>query len=58
MTVLPMVVAQIGTAFAARTERASLQSAGVLSNRYLLAGIGTELALAAAMAASHRCSTC
>lgn len=47
MTFLAMVVAQIGTAFAARTERASLRSIGVFSNRLLLAGIAFELALAA-----------
>jgi calcium-translocating P-type ATPase len=47
MTFLSMVVAQIGTAFAARTERASLRSVGVLSNRLLLIGIAFELALAA-----------
>jgi calcium-translocating P-type ATPase len=47
MTFLAMVVAQIGTAFAARTERASLRSVGVFSNRLLLVGIGFELALAA-----------
>jgi len=47
MTFLSMVVAQIGTAFAARTERASLRSVGVFSNPLLLAGIGAELALAA-----------
>ncbi|MGB7588350.1 MAG: cation-transporting P-type ATPase, partial [Solirubrobacterales bacterium] len=47
MTFLAMVVAQIGTAFAARTERASLRSIGVFSNRLLLWGIGFELALAA-----------
>jgi magnesium-transporting ATPase (P-type) len=44
-----MVVAQIGTAFAARTEHASLRSVGVLSNRLLLAGIALELALTAAI---------
>jgi calcium-translocating P-type ATPase len=49
MTFLSMVVAQIGTAFAARTDRASLRSVGVLSNPLLLAGIGAELALAAAI---------
>ncbi len=49
MTFLSMVVAQIGTAFAARTERASLRSVGVLSNPLLLAGIGLELVLAAAI---------
>jgi calcium-translocating P-type ATPase len=49
MTFLSMVVAQIGTAFAARTERASLRSVGVFSNRLLLAGIVFELALAAVL---------
>ena len=48
MTLLSMVVAQIGTAFAARTERASLRSIGVFSNRLLLWGIAFELALTAA----------
>ncbi len=47
MTFLAMVVAQIGTAFAARTERASLRSIGVFSNPLLLVGIAFELALAA-----------
>jgi calcium-translocating P-type ATPase len=47
MTFLAMVVCQIGTAFAARTERASLRSVGPLSNRMLLWGIAFELALAA-----------
>ena len=49
MTFLSMVMAQIGTAFAARTDRASLRSVGVFSNRPLLAGIALELALAAAI---------
>jgi calcium-translocating P-type ATPase len=49
MTFLSMVVAQVGTAFAARTERASLRSVGAFSNPLLLAGIGAELALAAAI---------
>jgi len=49
MTFLSMVVAQIGTAFAARTERASLRSVGPFSNPLLLAGIAAELALAAAI---------
>ena len=44
---LSMVMSQIGTAFAARTERASLRSIGILSNRLLLWGIGIELALSA-----------
>jgi magnesium-transporting ATPase (P-type) len=47
MTFLGMVVGQIGTAFAARTDRASLFSVGVFSNRLLLWGIAFELALAA-----------
>ena len=33
MTFLGMVAGQIGTAFAARTDRASLRSIGVFSNR-------------------------
>ena len=49
MTFLGMVAGQIGTAFAARTDHASLRSVGVLSNRLLLWGIAFELALAAVM---------
>jgi calcium-translocating P-type ATPase len=47
VTWLGIVFCQIGTAFAARTDRASLWSIGVLSNRHLLAGIGFSLAFAA-----------
>ena len=47
MTFLGMVAGQIGTAFAARTERATLRSVGVFSNPLLLWGIAFELALAA-----------
>ena len=47
MTFVSMVVCQIGTAFAARTDRASLRSVGVFSNRLLLWGIAFELALTA-----------
>jgi len=47
MTFLGMIAGQIGTAFAVRTEHVSLRSVGVLSNRYLLAGIVGELLLAA-----------
>ncbi|MEU9047791.1 MULTISPECIES: HAD-IC family P-type ATPase [unclassified Kitasatospora] len=47
MTFLGMIAGQIGTAFAVRTQRASLRSVGILSNRYLLAGIAGELLLAA-----------
>jgi calcium-translocating P-type ATPase len=45
MTLLSMVACQVGTAFAARTERASLRSIGVFSNRLLRWGIAFELAL-------------
>ena len=45
MTFLSMVACQVGTAFAARTERASLRSIGVFSNRLLLWGVAFELAL-------------
>ncbi|MEV7870729.1 cation-transporting P-type ATPase [Streptomyces sp. NPDC088124] len=47
MTFLGMIAGQIGTAFAARTEHASLRSIGVFSNPLLLWGIAFELALAA-----------
>jgi magnesium-transporting ATPase (P-type) len=47
MTFLSMVACQVGTAFAARTERASLRSIGFFSNRLLLWGIAFELSLAA-----------
>lgn len=44
-----IVACQVGTAFAARTEHASLRRIGVGSNRLLLAGIGFELAFTAAV---------
>jgi calcium-translocating P-type ATPase len=47
MTFFGMIMGQIGTAFAARTDRASLRSVGVFSNPLLLWGIGFELVLAA-----------
>jgi calcium-translocating P-type ATPase len=47
MTFLGMVMGQVGTAFAARTERASLRSIGPFSNRLLLWGVAFELGLAA-----------
>jgi magnesium-transporting ATPase (P-type) len=47
MTLLGMIAGQIGTAFAARTDRASLRSVGVLRNRLLLWGIAFELVVAA-----------
>jgi calcium-translocating P-type ATPase len=49
ITFLGIVACQVGTAFAARTERASLWSAGLFSNRLLLWGIAFEIALSAAL---------
>ena len=49
MTFFGMIAGQIGTAFAARTDRASLRSVGVFSNRLLLWGIAFELMLAAVL---------
>ncbi|WP_082959311.1 cation-translocating P-type ATPase [Mycobacterium mantenii] len=46
MTFLGMMAGQVGTAFAVRTQRASLRSVGVFTNRYLLAGIAAEILLA------------
>jgi magnesium-transporting ATPase (P-type) len=51
MCFLAIVACQVGTAFAARTERASLASVGVLGNRLLLGGIAFELLFAAAVTA-------
>ncbi|KAB1116505.1 hypothetical protein F6X54_11655 [Micromonospora aurantiaca] len=42
-----IVACQVGTALAARTDRASLRSIGLASNRLLLWGIAFELAFAA-----------
>jgi calcium-translocating P-type ATPase len=47
MSFLGMIVGQIGTAFAVRTERASLRSVGVFSNRNLIWAILAGLLLAA-----------
>ncbi|HLM87345.1 MAG TPA: cation-transporting P-type ATPase [Solirubrobacteraceae bacterium] len=47
MTFLGMIAGQIGTAFAVRTQRASLRSIGVFSNRSLLLGVAVELLVAA-----------
>ena len=47
MTFLGIVACQIGTAFAARTQYASLRSIGVTSNHLLLWGIAFELVFAA-----------
>jgi magnesium-transporting ATPase (P-type) len=49
MCFLGIVACQVGTAFAARTEHASLWSIGVISNRLLIGGIGFELLFAAAV---------
>ncbi|HSG13436.1 MAG TPA: cation-transporting P-type ATPase [Gaiellaceae bacterium] len=49
MTFAGIVACQIGTAFASRTDRASLRSVGLLSNRLLLWGIAFEVAFAAAL---------
>jgi calcium-translocating P-type ATPase len=49
MTFAGIVACQIGTAFAARTDRASLRSIGLFSNRLLLWGIAFELAFTAAL---------
>jgi magnesium-transporting ATPase (P-type) len=53
MTFLGIVACQVGTAFASRTERASLWSVGIFSNRLLLWGIAFELAFAAAVIYLH-----
>lgn len=49
MTFLGIVACQLGTAFAARTQRASLRAVGVFTNRLLLWGIAFEVAFAAAV---------
>jgi len=49
MTFLGMIFGQIGTAFAVRSQRASLRSVGVFSNRYLLLAVAAELAIAAVL---------
>ena len=49
MTFLGLIFGQIGTAFAVRTQRASLWSVGVLTNRYLLLAVAAELAIAAVL---------
>ncbi|NUS44548.1 MAG: cation-transporting P-type ATPase [Mycobacteriaceae bacterium] len=49
MMFVGMVAGQVGTAFAARTDRVSLRSLGVFSNPLLLWGIAFELAVTAAV---------
>jgi magnesium-transporting ATPase (P-type) len=46
---LGIVACQVGTAFAVRTDHASLRSVGVFSNKPLLGGIAVALAFAAAL---------
>jgi magnesium-transporting ATPase (P-type) len=49
MTFAGIVACQVGTALAARTERASLRTVGLFTNRMLLWGIAFELVFAAAI---------
>jgi magnesium-transporting ATPase (P-type) len=46
---LGIVTCQIGTAFAVRTDHASLREVGVFSNRFLLGAISIRLTFAAAL---------
>ncbi len=48
-TFLAIVACQIGTAFAARTERSSLRQVGLTTNPLLLWGIAFEVVFAAAL---------
>ena len=52
MTFLGIVACQIGTLFAARTERVSLWAVGVLSNRLVLAGVAFEILFSAVLVAT------
>ena len=49
VTWLGIVACQVGTAFAVRTDHASLRSVGLFTNRALLGAIGFSLAFAAAL---------
>jgi calcium-translocating P-type ATPase len=49
MTFLGIVACQIGTAFASRTQRASLRAIGPFTNKLLLWGIAFEVVFAAAL---------
>ena len=44
-----VVMAQVGNAFACRTEKERIRQLGLLSNRFLLAGIAAEIAVALAL---------
>ena len=57
ITFAGIVSCQIGTAFAARTDRASLFTIGLRSNPMLLWGIAFELVFTAAVVYAPRCST-
>jgi len=46
---LGIVSSQLGAGFAARTNRASLRSIGVFTNRWLLAGLGVSIVFAAVL---------
>jgi magnesium-transporting ATPase (P-type) len=50
MTMAGIVFAQIGAAMAWRTNRESIRSVGLLSNRLLLVGIAVEIAMVALLA--------
>ena len=47
MTLAGIVAAQVGAVFACRTDRASVLSVGLLTNRLVLLGVAVELALLA-----------
>ena len=49
MTTLGVVAAQVGAGLAMRTDRRSILAVGLLSNRFLLAGIAVEAGLALAL---------
>jgi magnesium-transporting ATPase (P-type) len=50
MTLAGIVMAQVGAGMAWRTDRLSVWSVGLLSNRLLLAGIAVEVAMIAVLA--------
>jgi magnesium-transporting ATPase (P-type) len=58
MTFLSLVLAQVGTAFAARTDRASLRSVGVFSNPDCSPGSPRSLPRRPPSSTPRRCSSC
>ena len=58
MTLAGIVACQVGTAFAARTDRASLFTVGLWSNPILLCGIAFELAFTAVVSYPRSSKTC